>query len=129
MNRKYFFILTFAGLVGVCVLFAFVSRNFSLNYEVRVEVLQNPSRERDAVDLPVLERRSGTFMSVTNASASDKGGATNPSVIDQSISTPERHNETPTSADSLQEWQYITMSDDLDLRSDVRYSYSISRES
>ena len=124
MNRKYFFILTFAGLVGVCVLFAFVSRNFSLNYEVRVKILQNPNRERDAVDLPVLERRSGTFRSVTNASASDKGGATNPSVIDQSITTAERHNETPTS-DSLQKWQYITMSDDLDLRSDVR----ISRES
>ena len=128
MNRKYFFFLTFAGLVGVCVLFAFVSRNFSLNYEVRVEVLQNPSRERDAVDIPVLQRRSATFRSVTNALASDNGGATNPSVIDQSISTPERHNESPTS-DSLQKWQYITMSDDLDLRGNVRYAYSISRES
>ena len=54
MNRKDFIFLSFAALVGVCGLFAFVSRNFSVNYEVPDEVLSNPSRERDAVDLPVL---------------------------------------------------------------------------
>ena len=83
-----------------------------MNYEVPVEVLPNPSRERDAVDIPVLQRSSATVRSVTNALARENGGATNLSVIDQSISTPE---ESP----SLQKWQYITMSDDLDLRSDV----------
>ena len=121
MNRKYFIFLSFSALVGVCGLFAFVSRNFSVNYEVPVEVLPNPSRERDPVDIPVLQRSSATVRSVTNALARENGGATNLSVIDQSISTPE---ESP----SLQKWQYITMNDDLDLRSDVRYSYSISRD-